>query len=184
MDNNRYLIDIAKDAILEEFEAHQIVDRSLLLKKYPALSRKGAVFVTLEKDKNLRGCVGSLIAHRTLLDDIISNAKSAAFRDNRFRPLRRDEFDDRNFSVEISILSEPKLLRYKDAKDLSKKIRPQIDGVILKYGRYQATYLPQVWEQLPRFDYFFTTLCKKAGLNGNCLEMHPEIYLYQVEKIS
>ncbi len=182
--DKRYLIAIAKDAILEEFENHPIVDRNLLLKKYPTLARKGAVFVTLEKDKNLRGCVGSLVAHRSLLADIISNAKSAAFRDSRFRPLRREEFDYKNFNVEISVLSEPKELKYSDIKDLSRKIRPKIDGVILKYGRYQATYLPQVWEQLPRFDYFFTSLCKKARLGGNCLDLHPQIYLYQVEKIS
>ncbi len=182
--NDRYLIDIAKDAILEEFENRHVIDKDLLLKKYPLLSRKGAVFVTLKKNRNLRGCVGSLVAHRSLLDDIISNAKSAAFRDNRFRPLRKNEFEDKNFSVEISILSEPKFLKYKDAKDLSKKIRAKVDGVILKYGRYRATYLPQVWEQLPRFDSFFTNLCKKAGLSGNCLDIHPEIYLYQVKKIS
>lgn len=182
--DKQYLIDIAKDAIVEEFEGRSIVDRRMLLKKYPLLSKKGAVFVTLEKQKNLRGCVGSLVAHRILLDDIISNAKSAAFRDSRFRPLSQSEFDDKNFSVEISLLSEPRELRYKDAKDLSRKIRPKIDGVILRHGRYQATFLPQVWDQLPRFDYFFTSLCKKAGLGGKCLEMHPKIYIYQVEKIS
>ena len=181
--DNRFMINIAKDAILEELLQKQLIDREKLLKAYPKLSKKGATFVTLEKGKNLRGCIGTLVAHQTLLDDLISNAKSAAFRDSRFRPLTQIEFDDRDFTVEISLLSEPKLLRYKDINDLKNKIRVGMDGVVLKYGNYQSTFLPQVWEQLPSFDAFFTHLCKKAGLRSNCLEKNPQIYLYRVEKI-
>ena len=180
---NKIMINIAKDAILEEFLQKPLIDREKLLKAFPQLSRKGATFVTLEKRKNLRGCIGTLVAHRTLLDDLISNAKSAAFRDSRFRPLTQTEFEDRNLTVEISLLSEPKMLRYKDINDLKKKIRVGIDGVVLKSGNYQATFLPQVWEQLPRFDNFFAHLCQKAGLRTNCLEKNPQIYLYRVEKI-
>jgi AmmeMemoRadiSam system protein A len=181
--DKRYLIEIAKDAILEELLQKPLIVREELLKKHPELSRKGAVFVTLENRKNLRGCIGTLVAHRTLLDDLISNAKSAAFQDSRFRPLTKVEFDDRNFTVEISLLSEPKPLRYRDIDDLKKKIKSGVDGVIIKYRGYQATFLPQVWEQLPKFDAFFAHLCQKAGMRSNCLDVHPDIYLYRVEKI-
>ena len=109
--------------------------------------------------------------------------KSAAFEDNRFRKLTQNEFDYKGFSTEISLLSEPKQLKYKDANDLYRKIRPKIDGVVLQKDRYRATYLPQVWEQLPRPDKFFASLCQKAGMRTNCLDFHPEIYVYQVEKI-
>jgi len=181
--DRRYMIDIAKDAIKEELIGKKLIDKQDLLKKHPELANKGAVFVTIEKRGNLRGCIGSLVAHRTLIDDLVANAKSAAFSDPRFPPLTLEEFESSDFSLEVSVLSEPKELPYKDTADLKSKIRPNIDGVILKQGNHQATFLPQVWEQLPRFEDFFAHLCHKAGLEPNCLEGHPQIYTYEVQKI-
>ncbi len=182
--DKKYLIDIANDAILEKLQGTLIIDRLQLLKEHPELNQHGATFVTLELDKNLRGCIGSLIAQRTLLDDVISNAKAAAFEDPRFYPLSQEEFDYEGFTMEISLLSEPIRLEYESIDDLYSKVRPNIDGVILRENSYQATYLPQVWEQLPQVEHFFASLCQKAGMQGNCLEYHPEIYVYQVEKIT
>ena len=177
----KYLIGIAKDAIKEELTGTKVIDEEALVKAHPELSKKAATFVTLDKQKQLRGCVGSLVAHRSLLEDIISNAKAAAFRDSRFFPLKAEEFE--NLGVEVSILSEPEKLTYRDTDDLRKKIRVGIDGVILKRGDKQATFLPQVWEQLADFEEFFMHLCQKAGLHHQCLELHPDIYTYQAEKI-
>jgi AmmeMemoRadiSam system protein A len=175
------LLKIAKDAILSEFDNRKI-DRENLIREYPELLKRGAVFVTIKERGELRGCIGSLVAHRPLIDDLIENAKSAAFRDPRFLPLKRDEIDDIN--LEISILSPYKEIEYRDINDLKKKIRPNIDGVVLKLNGYQATFLPQVWEELPTFEEFFAHLCLKAGINPKgCLEAHPQIYTYQVEKI-
>ncbi len=181
--DKRYMIDIAKDAIKEEFLETSLIDKEKLLKKHPELGKKGACFVTLEMKNALRGCIGSIIAHRTLLEDLIQNAKAAAFNDPRFPPLSKEEYESEDLSIEISLLSEPKHLPYENIEDLKKKIRPKIDGVILKYGIYQATYLPQVWEQLSGFDQFFATLCQKAGLDGGCLRLHPDIFVYEVQKI-
>jgi len=181
--DKHYMVEIARDAIREVFEKRPIIDREKLLKEHPELAQKGAAFVTLEKRESLRGCIGSLIAHRTLLDDLIENARAAAFHDPRFPPLTKEEFEDPGLTIEISLLSEPKPLSYTDVTDLKSKIVPGRDGVILKLGSHQATYLPQVWEQLPRFEDFFATLCQKAGLPGNCLEAHPEIFVYHAEKI-
>ncbi len=181
--SKKYMIDIAKDAIKEELVGKRLLDRSSLTKEHPELLEKGAVFVTLQKRQNLRGCIGSLVAHRVLIDDLIENAKSAAFRDPRFPPLSLKEFESEDFEVEVSILSEPKELIYSDISDLKSKIKPNIDGVILKLGGYQATFLPQVWEQLPEFESFFAHLCQKAGVEVNCLAKHPTIYTYRVEKI-
>ena len=181
--SQNYLIDIAKDAIKEELLKTSLINKEKLLKEYPQLGKNKAAFVTLEKMGHLRGCIGSIIAHRTLLEDLVNNAKAAAFNDPRFPPLTKEEFENEALSIEISLLSEPKRLNYDDIDDLKQKIRPGIDGVILKYGTYQATYLPQVWEQLSDFDQFFSTLCQKAGLEGGCLALHPDIFVYQAQKI-
>jgi AmmeMemoRadiSam system protein B/AmmeMemoRadiSam system protein A len=178
-----YMIDIAKNAIKEVLLKKPLLDKEALLKSHPELAQKGAVFVTLEKREQLRGCMGSLIAHRTLIEDLIHNAVSAAFHDPRFPPLTRQEFEQEDFTLEISLLSQPQALSYNDVDALKREVRVGIDGVILKEGNHQATFLPQVWEQLPEFDAFFAHLCQKAGLPARCLEQHPEIYLYQVEKI-
>lgn len=178
--DEKVLLKIAKDSILEAFKETKI-DKEHLLREYPELSEKKATFVTLTQHNNLRGCIGSLIAHRSLLEDTIHNAKAAAFSDPRFRPLDRKELEFTD--IEISILSTPEEVVYSDIDDLRQKIAPFIDGVILKDGYFQATFLPQVWEQLPEFELFFAHLCLKAGLNQDCLKRHPQIFKYQVRKI-
>ena len=176
------ILKIAKEAIKEEFTGTSTIDREALIREFPQLAQNGAAFVTLNENHALRGCIGSIIAHQPLIDDIIHNAKAAAFSDPRFRPLSEEELD--KIEIEVSLLSEPRPLAYTDTDDLRSKIRPGIDGVILKLDGYQATYLPSVWEQLPSFDSFFMTLCQKAGLPANCLDAHPDIYVYQAEKIT
>ena len=111
----------------------------------------------------------------------MENARAAAFRDTRFPPLQPEELDE--VGIEISLLTVPQPLPYADVEDLRRKIRPGVDGVIIRLDGRQATFLPSVWEQLPDFDRFFTHLCMKAGLPGDCLRMHPEIFVYQAEKI-
>ncbi|WP_200762759.1 AmmeMemoRadiSam system protein A [Nitrosophilus alvini] len=181
----RTLLNIARVAIKEEFMGHKELNEGVierLTKMFPELLEKRATFVTINEQGSLRGCIGSIIPYRTLLEDVIENAKAAAFHDPRFAPLSRDEFEKIN--IEISILTVPEILPYSDKEDLRKKIRPGIDGVILKYNGYQATFLPQVWEDLNDFDQFFAHLCMKAGLGPDCLDLHPEILTYQVEKFS
>ncbi len=180
-EQKRVILDIAKAAIKEAVLNKKLINKDELIRKYPWLKQKGAVFVTINEFNNLRGCIGSIIAHQSLIDDIIHNAKAAALNDPRFRPLSPEELD--KIEVEVSLLTPPKPLPYKDILDLKQKIRPGIDGVILSYNGYQATYLPSVWEQLPIFEEFFSTLCQKAGLSSNCLELHPDIYIYEAIKI-
>jgi len=175
------LIDIVKGAITEELSGNRIVDRDRLTDRYPELLEKRAVFVTINSRGALRGCIGSIVAHRPLIDDLVSNAKAAAFSDPRFPPLRADELDQ--LSLEISLLSTPEELEYIDIDDLRSRIRPGVDGVILIDDTHQATYLPSVWEQLRDFDAFFGSLCIKAGSSSNCLDHHPTILTYQTEHI-
>ena len=178
---NDILIGLAKAAILVALNQHENFDLEDALKTYPILKENGAVFVTINTKPNdqLRGCIGTLQAYRPLYKDIILNAQSAALRDPRFPPLTVEEL--KHITLEVSILSEPKALVYHDKKDLENKVIPFKDGIVLKYHGKQATYLPQVWEQLPKFDDFFSSLCHKANLGNNCLDEHPEISIYQVK---
>ena len=177
---NEVLLSLARASIKSRFDGGSL-DTVNLLKEYPQLEQKGASFVTLTIDGHLRGCIGSIIAHRSLLEDIMQNAQAAAFKDPRFMPLREDELSGTR--IEVSLLSEPQVLLYEDSDDLKGKIRTGVDGVILRDGNHQSTFLPQVWEELTEFETFFSHLCQKAGLVGGCLESHPEIYTYQVEKV-
>ena len=174
------LLSLARASIKSYFKEEGI-DTSSLLEEYPALMQKGASFVTLTQEGQLRGCIGSIIAHRSLLEDVIENARSAAFNDPRFLPLREEEL--KSTRIEVSVLTPPELLEYTDIEDLRSKIQVGVDGVILKDGFRQATFLPQVWDDLNDFDLFFAHLCQKAGLSSNCLHSHPEISVYQVEKV-
>ncbi|MBD3788919.1 MAG: AmmeMemoRadiSam system protein A [Campylobacterales bacterium] len=176
------LLDIASDAIKESLTKTKLISREKLVEIYPWLEEKGAVFVTLNEFGHLRGCIGSIIAHRPLIDDVIHNAKAAAFDDPRFYSVEESELD--KLDIEISLLTPPQEVFYENKESLRKIIRPGVDGVIIKLGNYQATYLPSVWEQVSDFDSFFGSLCQKAGLSGDCLDSHPVVYRYQAEKIT
>jgi AmmeMemoRadiSam system protein A len=137
-------------------------------------------FVTLTVNKQLRGCIGNLDATKSIIDGIKYNAVNSAFHDPRFSPLKARELDQVN--IEVSILTEPAPLEYKNSKELLSKLRPHVDGVILSKGSASATFLPQVWEQLPRTEQFLSHLCMKAGLPADEWKKgRLEILTYQVQ---
>jgi len=172
---------IAKSAILSKFDDNLSVDEKTILQKYPDLANDGAVFVTLKYDGNLRGCIGSIVPHRRLIDDIVHNAIAAGFSDPRFNALSVDEMPHLN--LEVSVLSEPEILEYDDYADLLRKVQPNIDGLILTHRGHQGTFLPQVWEQLPTAKEFLEHLSMKAGASTSIYSEHPTIYRYGVEHI-
>ncbi|MGM0518047.1 MAG: AmmeMemoRadiSam system protein A [Campylobacterota bacterium] len=175
------LLEVARNSILSEFENSFSINKEMLLEKFPILKEQRACFVTLNSNGKLRGCIGSLVAHKNLLDDVISNAYNAAFSDMRFNRLTPLEF--KNIDIEISVLTPAVKLPYESESDLREKITPNEHGVILELDGKRATFLPQVWEQLPTFDEFFTQLSKKAGFSKNCIENKPTIYTYTAIKI-
>lgn len=175
------ILHLATQAIRERLEGTSLIDTQTLLNTHPELSKPKATFVTLTLDGLLRGCIGSLSAHRPFLEDLIHNAQASAFDDPRFYPLSPEEF--LHVSIEVSLLEEPKPLQYEDVEDLKSKICVGEDGVILEKNGRKATFLPQVWEQLPTFEHFFAQLCQKARLEPSCLEAHPDIWTYKVEKV-
>lgn len=179
---HQVILAIAKQAIQDEFNHTHTLNVQEMVERYPDFAKPKATFVTLTLDKQLRGCIGSLIAHRSLLEDLIYNAKAAAFDDPRFYPLTLEEFS--RVHIEVSLLSEPERVDYETIAELQSKIKMGEDGIILQRGTRKATFLPQVWEQLPSFELFFSHLCQKAGLEENCLQSHPDIWRYKVEKVT
>lgn len=149
----------------------------------PNLWEERGSFVTLTIREKLRGCIGTIIPVNPLIIDVSKNAINAAFRDPRFYPLTLEELP--LIEIEVSILTIPKMLEFTDANGLLRKIRPGIDGVIIRNGPFQATFLPQVWKELPDKKNFFANLCLKAGMSSDCfLDSTLEVYTYQVEAFS
>jgi AmmeMemoRadiSam system protein A len=145
------------------------------------LKKKRGCFVTLNKNNNLRGCIGYILPVEPLYKAVIDNAYSAAFSDPRFPPVSGNEVDD--LHIDISVLTVPAKLDYKNKDDLLEKLKPLEDGVIVKGGFSCATFLPQVWEQLPDKEEFLGHLCMKAGLSPDAWkngDLDIEIYNAEV----
>ncbi|MEK6663156.1 MAG: AmmeMemoRadiSam system protein A [Pseudomonadota bacterium] len=146
----------------------------------PWLHHPGATFVTLTQAGELRGCIGSLEAHRPLLLDVKANALAAAFQDPRFMPLTLHELELTR--VEISLLSTSEALTFNDQQDALSQLRPHIDGIIFEYRHYRSTFLPQVWEQLPDAETFMAHLKRKAGLTADFWAENVRLSRYTVTK--
>lgn len=169
------LLAIARAAISRALHIPGIADESA-----PWLTDYGACFVTLTQDKQLRGCIGSLIPYQSLLADLKSNAVSAALHDPRFTPLTAEELSSTR--IEISLLSPIEKMEFRDEADALSQLRPSIDGVIFEYGRYRSTFLPQVWEQLPQPARFLSHLKRKAGLPEDFWDEGVQLSRYSVSK--
>jgi uncharacterized protein len=147
------------------------------------LQEYGAAFVTLTSHGQLRGCIGALQASQPLALDVKEHAVAAATQDYRFSSVRPEEVG--RLSIEISVLSPSQDLVFVDAHDLLKKLRPGVDGVVLRRGSQRATFLPQVWANIPDPADFLTQLCLKMGASGDLWKReHLQVQTYQVEEFS
>src|SRR3989441_5962857 len=144
------------------------------------LDQVGATFVTLLRAGALRGCIGSLEAVRPIGADVADNALGAAFRDPRFPALKRDEWP--LCSVEVSLLSVPKPIRFADEDHLLALIRAGVDGLILEAGGRRATFLPQVWESIADTRQFLDELMRKAGVPAGTRLARCRLSRYRVIK--
>ena len=147
------------------------------------LRQKGSSFITLTVRGELRGCIGALDAYQSLAEDVREHAVAAALKDPRFSAVRKDELN--GIQIEVSRLTRPVPLDYKDANDLLSKLRPYVDGVILRdkaTGR-RGTFLPQVWEKISDPAEFLNNLCFKMGMSENAWRSrHLEVHTYEVEE--
>ena len=145
------------------------------------LREQGASFVTLTIHDQLRGCIGAIEAYQPLADDVREHAVAAALEDPRFPPVREDELN--RIQIEVSRLTRPVQIEYKNAEDLLSRIRPHVDGVILRDGYRRATFLPQVWEKIPDAIEFMNNLCYKMGVReDHWRHKHLNVFTYQVEE--
>ena len=142
-----------------------------------------ATFVTLEKDGKLRGCIGSIVAHRPLIDDIAENAVRAAFQDPRFPHLTLDEIRTHRMDIHLSVLSPQTPMTFKSEADLLSQIRPKRDGLILQDQGRRGVFLPSVWEALPDTRLFLNQLKRKAGLPETHWSDTVQVWRYVTEEI-
>lgn len=177
------LVQLARQTLLKHFKKRVPEDERNRLHAAladPCFQRSCGTFVTLTIDGQLRGCIGNLTSSESMVAGVRRNAVNAAFHDPRFSPLSASELE--RAAIEVSILSEPRPLDYRDAADLLKKLRPNVDGVIIRKELASATFLPQVWEQLPKPQDFLTHLCLKAGLPGDDWQhSNLDVSTYQVQ---
>ena len=177
------LVKLARETIMDQLgvdDSGRDSENLLSALKDAPFKLHCGTFVTLNINGQLRGCIGNLTSTKTVLEDVKHNALQAAFHDPRFAPLSKDELE--SIQIEISILTEPQLLVYRDWQDLIGKLRVHVDGVIIRRGHARATFLPQVWEQLPRPEAFLDHLCMKAGLSSQAWKNSElEILTYQVQ---
>lgn len=174
------LLRIAREALERGVRREKLppLDASALT---PRLREAGASFVTLTVRGDLRGCIGALEPYQPLADDVREHAIAAALEDPRFPPVQPKELEQ--IEIEVSRLTVPTRLEYKDADDLIAKLRPDVDGVILRDGYQRATFLPQVWEKIPDKAEFLDELCYKMGAASNTWRRkHLEVLIYQVEE--
>lgn len=146
----------------------------------PALQEPRGCFVTLSEHGDLRGCIGHIFPQEPLCLAVVDNAWAAALEDPRFPPVAPHELA--NIKIEVSVLTVPRPLEFSSPDDLLAKLRPHRDGVVLKIGRAMATFLPQVWEQLPEKETFLAHLSRKAGCAADAWRgPNVSVLIYEVQ---
>ena len=179
-DEKQILLHLAREAMENGLRGKKLpaLDMNSLT---PHLREDGASFVTLTIDDELRGCIGALEAYQPLAEDVREHAIAAALEDPRFPPVDKSELS--RIQLEVSRLTAPHLLEYSSAEDLLVKLNPHVDGVILKDSYRRATFLPQVWKQIPNTADFLDHLCSKMGARKNLWrDTKLQVYVYQVEE--
>lgn len=175
------LLRLARDAITRGVNGEKLTPLDPSELPSP-LREMGASFITLTVHGELRGCIGALEPYQSLAEDVRQHARAAALEDPRFPAVRKDELN--GIRIEVSRLTRPVPLEYEDAADLLSKLRPHVDGVILRDGLiHRGTFLPQVWEKISDPADFLTNLCYKMGVNESLWRSrHLEVLTYQVEE--
>ena len=179
-DEKKILLRLAREAMERGVRDGKIptLDETALS---PRLKDNGASFVTLTINGQLRGCIGALEAYQSLAEDVREHAVAAALQDYRFPPVQANELD--MIHIEVSRLTAPQPLEYSTPEDLISKLRPNVDGVILRDGSRRSTFLPQVWEKIPKPADFLSQLCYKMGASPDAWRRkHLEALIYQVEE--
>lgn len=181
IENQQYLLQLARTVILDHLG--EKTSNPLPERNTPEFMEKRGCFVTLHACGLLRGCIGIIEPIKSLIAGVKENAIHAGFHDPRFPPVTLNEME--NIIIEISILTRPVPLVFENADDLKKQLKPGVHGVILSKGYHRATFLPQVWEQLPGTEDFLGHLCRKAGMRNTCWkDTTTAVEVYEVSVFS
>ena len=181
-EEQKFLLRIAREAI-ENSVKGETLPKIELARLPERLREKRASFVTLTLQNRLRGCIGTLDAYQSLAEDVQEHAVAAALMDPRFTPVQQTELSE--IRVEVSALTPKTPLSYETPDDLPRALTPGVDGVVLQDGSRKATFLPQVWEQLPDPEQFLSHLCMKMGAPPDLWRKKQlQVSLYQVESFS
>ena len=175
-DKGELLLRLAREALEESFRLHPRRSHEV----EPWLEEIAATFVTLTRRGELRGCIGSLNPRRTLVEDVRTNARAAAFEDPRFKPLTLEELDE--IEIEVSLLSPIEVLDVNSEEELLERLRPGVDGLVIEKGYHRGTFLPQVWQKLPDPRDFLHHLKRKAGLDPGFWPDGLRVSRYTVEE--
>lgn len=176
-EEQEFLLELARDTVEQYLKTGKkpSVDESKLT---PALKEVQGCFTTFTENNNLRGCIGHILPQEELYKCVMDNAINAAVNDARFNPVVYDEMKD--IKIEVSVLTVPQKLEFSSGEDLLSKLRPMVDGVVLKQGFRQSTYLPQVWANFKSKEEFLPSLCMKGGMPLDCWKnTDTEVYTYQ-----
>jgi AmmeMemoRadiSam system protein A len=169
------LLELARGSIAQRFGGPPV--------EHPAnaawLDQPGAVFVTLTIGSELRGCVGSATARRTLFEDVLDNAKAAAFEDPRFPPLTAAELASAR--IEVSVLSPLEKLDVETEAQLLEKLRPGVDGLQIAWGQHRALFIPEMWHQVSDPGTFLHYLKRKAGLPASGWQEGTRVHRFTAE---
>lgn len=179
-ENRRILLRVARNSIENGFKTGYPL--CVNVREYPpVLLRPAATFVSLEKNHQLRGCIGMLEGILPLVEDVAENAYSAAFSDPRFGPLQEHELPE--IEISIHVLSEPELIEFSSEEELQNQLQPYVDGLILKEGPHHGTFLPHVWKTFGQKHEFLRQLKSKAGLPPEYWSDTVEAFRYTTEII-
>ncbi len=171
------LLRIARNALLELFDVPGEPEVA-----EPWLREVGACFVTLRRDSALRGCIGTILPYRPLIEDLRGNTLAAATRDPRFSPLASEELD--HTVIQVSLLSPLQSMEFDSEADLLRQLRPRIDGLVLEHRHHRGTFLPAVWKELPDPAMFLNQLKRKAGLGVDFWSPETQVRRYTTESWS
>jgi AmmeMemoRadiSam system protein A len=172
------LLQVARDSLA--WGINKGVSKPVDVEQFESeLQQPAACFVTLHRNDQLRGCIGSLEARRPLVEDVSKNAFAAGFQDPRFPALQEYELDQLDLS--ISVLTPAQEMHFTSQQDLIKQLKPGIDGLILEEGQRRGTFLPSVWEQLPDPEQFLHHLKLKAGLPVDYWSDKLRVFRYTTE---
>jgi len=184
-EERKTLRGLARESIRHSLKRHPLAKRNRLkvdpADYPPALRELGAVFVTLNLEGRLRGCIGSLEPRRSLVEDVVHNARAAAFDDRRFKPVSPSEFP--RLDVHVSVLTPLVPLKVESRRELLDILRPGRDGLLVEDPPHRSTFLPQVWESLPDPEDFLGELFLKGGLSRDHWSPTLRFHRYSIKEL-